>query len=39
VKAQLLAWLQELAAISVPELLQQRYRKFRRMGTPVVAGG
>jgi acetyl-CoA carboxylase carboxyl transferase subunit alpha len=36
VKAQLLAWLQELAAISVPELLQQRYRKFRRMGTPVA---
>jgi acetyl-CoA carboxylase carboxyl transferase subunit alpha len=36
VKTQLLAWLQELAAIPVPELLQQRYRKFRRMGTPVA---
>src|SRR5688572_8522217 len=36
VKAQLLEWLRELGAIPVPELLEQRYRKFRRMGTPVM---
>jgi acetyl-CoA carboxylase carboxyl transferase subunit alpha len=35
VKTQLLAWLKELQAIPVPELLEQRYRKFRRMGTPL----
>ena len=35
VKVQLIAWLKELQAIPVPELLEQRYRKFRRMGTPL----
>ena len=36
VKAQLTDWLQELAAMPVPELLEQRYRKFRRMGQPLA---
>ncbi|MEO6598087.1 MAG: acetyl-CoA carboxylase carboxyltransferase subunit alpha [Planctomycetota bacterium] len=35
VKAQILEWLHELAVIPVPELLEQRYRKFRGMGTPL----
>ncbi len=35
VKAQLVEWLKELQAIPVPALLEQRYRKFRRMGTPL----
>ena len=35
VKSQLVEWLQELQAMPVPELLEQRYRKFRRMGTPI----
>jgi acetyl-CoA carboxylase carboxyl transferase subunit alpha len=34
VKQQLLEWLRELQATPLPELLDQRYRKFRRMGTP-----
>jgi acetyl-CoA carboxylase carboxyl transferase subunit alpha len=34
VRAQLVEWLTELAAIPVPELIEQRHRKFRRMGTP-----
>jgi acetyl-CoA carboxylase carboxyl transferase subunit alpha len=38
VKAQLLEWLAELAAVPVDELLAQRYRKFRGMGTPVDDG-
>jgi acetyl-CoA carboxylase carboxyl transferase subunit alpha len=35
VRAQILDWLQELAAIPTRELLEQRYRKFRRMGVPL----
>lgn len=35
VRAQIIDWLQELSALPVPELLEQRYRKFRRMGTPL----
>jgi acetyl-CoA carboxylase carboxyl transferase subunit alpha len=35
VKAQILEWLGELAAIPVPQLLEQRYEKFRRMGQPL----
>jgi acetyl-CoA carboxylase carboxyl transferase subunit alpha len=35
VKNQLVEWLQELQAMPLAELLEQRYRKFRRMGTPV----
>ena len=35
VKQQLLDWLRELRTLPLPELLDQRYRKFRRMGTPV----
>ncbi len=34
VRGQIVEWLTELAAIPVPELLEQRHRKFRRMGTP-----
>jgi acetyl-CoA carboxylase carboxyl transferase subunit alpha len=35
VRAQILDWLGELAAIPVPQLLEQRYEKFRRMGQPL----
>jgi acetyl-CoA carboxylase carboxyl transferase subunit alpha len=35
VRAQVLDWLQELAAIPTRELLEQRYRKFRHMGVPL----
>ena len=35
VKARILGWLQELSALSTDELLQQRYEKFRHMGTPL----
>ena len=35
VRAQILAWLAELSAIPVPQLLEQRYEKFRRMGQPL----
>jgi len=34
VKAQIVDWLDELAAVPIPQLLDQRYRKFRGMGTP-----
>ncbi len=34
VKAQIGAWLGELAELPVDRLLEQRYQKFRRMGTP-----
>lgn len=37
VKVQLVEWLKELQAIPLPDLLEQRYRKFRRMGTPLPA--
>lgn len=37
VRAQILAWLQELAAIPIPQLLEQRLAKFRGMGMPVRA--
>jgi len=36
VRVQLSAWLTELAQVPVPELLAQRYRKFRSMGTPTA---
>ncbi|MBL9076062.1 MAG: acetyl-CoA carboxylase carboxyltransferase subunit alpha [Planctomycetes bacterium] len=36
VKAQVLEWLDELGRIPLPELLEQRYRKFRSMGTPTA---
>jgi acetyl-CoA carboxylase carboxyl transferase subunit alpha len=35
VRAQILEWLGDLAAIPVPQLLEQRYEKFRRMGQPL----
>jgi acetyl-CoA carboxylase carboxyl transferase subunit alpha len=35
VRGQIVEWLRELAAIPTRELLEQRYRKFRRMGVPV----
>jgi len=35
VKRQVLDWLEELARLPVPEMLAQRYRKFRGMGTPI----
>jgi len=35
VKAQILGWLRELGQLPVDELLAQRYRKFRGMGTPI----
>jgi acetyl-CoA carboxylase carboxyl transferase subunit alpha len=35
VKAQILSWLRELGALPLDELLAQRYRKFRGMGTPI----
>ncbi|MBM3963314.1 MAG: acetyl-CoA carboxylase carboxyltransferase subunit alpha [Planctomycetes bacterium] len=35
VRTQILEWLGELAAIPVPQLLEQRYAKFRRMGQPL----
>lgn len=35
VKHQVLEWLRELAQIPTDELIAQRYRKFRGMGTPV----
>jgi len=35
VKRQVLDWLDELGKLPVPELLAQRYRKFRSMGTPI----
>ena len=35
VRTQVLDWLKELQVLSVPELLELRYRKFRRMGTPL----
>jgi len=34
VKRQVLAWFEELGAIPVDQLLEQRYRKFRQMGVP-----
>ncbi len=34
VKAQIGTWLGELAELPVERLLEQRYQKFRRMGTP-----
>jgi acetyl-CoA carboxylase carboxyl transferase subunit alpha len=36
VRDQVLAWLTELKAIPVPELLDARFEKFRRMGMPVT---
>ena len=38
VKTQVLEWLTELADVPVEQLLEQRYRKFRGMGTPVADG-
>ena len=35
-RAQILAWLDELTAIPTGELLEQRFRKFRGMGLPVA---
>jgi acetyl-CoA carboxylase carboxyl transferase subunit alpha len=35
VRAQLEAWLTELKALPKEELMEQRYHKFRHMGTPV----
>ena len=35
VRQQLAEWLTELQAIPLPQLLDQRYAKFRRMGVPV----
>jgi acetyl-CoA carboxylase carboxyl transferase subunit alpha len=35
VKQQIVDWLTELQAIPLPDLLAQRYAKFRRMGTPL----
>ena len=35
VRAQIMEWLGELAAIPVPQLLEQRYEKVRRMGQPL----
>lgn len=35
VKAQILGWLRELGQLPLDELLAQRYRKFRGMGTPI----
>ena len=35
VRAQLAAWLVELKAVAMPDLLEQRYRKFRQMGVPI----
>jgi acetyl-CoA carboxylase carboxyl transferase subunit alpha len=37
VKAQIVEWLGELSQVPIETLLQQRYEKFRRMGTPVGA--
>ena len=37
VKAQIVEWLAELSQVPIETLLQQRYQKFRRMGTPVGA--
>jgi acetyl-CoA carboxylase carboxyl transferase subunit alpha len=37
VRAQIMEWLGELAAIPVPQLLEQRYEKFRRMGQPLTS--
>lgn len=37
VRAQILTWLEELAAIPIPHLLEQRLAKFRGMGMPVRA--
>lgn len=37
VKQQVLEWLRDLGTKSPAELMAQRYRKFRGMGTPVVA--
>ena len=37
VKAQVVDWLAELSQVPIETLLQQRYEKFRRMGTPVGA--
>ncbi|MCK5941687.1 MAG: acetyl-CoA carboxylase carboxyltransferase subunit alpha [Planctomycetes bacterium] len=35
VRTQLEQWLVELSALPTEELLEQRYRKFRHMGTPI----
>ena len=35
VKAQIVEWLSELSQVPIETLLEQRYEKFRRMGTPV----
>jgi acetyl-CoA carboxylase carboxyl transferase subunit alpha len=37
VKAQIVEWLSDLSQVPIETLLQQRYEKFRRMGTPVGA--
>ena len=37
VKATILAWLTELQAVPIDELLHQRFEKFRRMGVPVAS--
>jgi acetyl-CoA carboxylase carboxyl transferase subunit alpha len=39
VRARLGAWLAELAAIPTEQLLEERFRKFRRMGEPRRAAG
>src|SRR5262245_2372729 len=36
VRAQVVQWLGELAQLSVDQLLQQRFEKFRRMGVPIA---
>jgi len=35
VRAQLLAWLEELRGIPVDQLMEQRFQKFRHMGMPI----
>jgi acetyl-CoA carboxylase carboxyl transferase subunit alpha len=37
VRGQIGEWLAELQAVPVAELLEQRYRKFRRMGVPLTS--
>ena len=38
VRTQILTWIEDLSTLSTTDLLEQRWKKFRRMGMPVGAG-
>jgi acetyl-CoA carboxylase carboxyl transferase subunit alpha len=38
VRTQILTWIEDLSTLSTTDLLEQRWKKFRRMGMPIGAG-